>query len=277
MCRTSIKAVKRIVVKVGTSSLILPNGKINLRAIDQMAFTLTTLNNEGYEVILVSSGAIGAGLHQLGLDKRPTTISRQQAVAAIGQSELIKIYNQRFQYYDQTSAQVLLTRDVVDYPESRRNVINTIQELLEMKVIPIINENDSVAVDELDHLTKFGDNDQLSAIVAHLSDADLLIMLSDIDGFYSDNPTTNPKAKLYHRISEITSDLEAAAGGEGSRFGTGGMSSKLKAAKRVFKRDSQMILANGKDPKIIFDILAGQSIGTLFAGDTYQQEEHKND
>ena len=277
MCRTSIKAVKRIVVKVGTSSLILPNGKINLRAIDQMAFTLTTLNNEGYEVILVSSGAIGAGLHQLGLDKRPTTISRQQAVAAIGQSELIKIYNQRFQYYDQTSAQVLLTRDVVDYPESRRNVINTIQELLEMKVIPIINENDSVAVDELDHLTKFGDNDQLSAIVAHLSDADLLIMLSDIDGFYSDNPTTNPEAKLYHHISEITSDLEAAAGGEGSRFGTGGMSSKLKAAKRVFKRDSQMILANGKDPKIIFDILAGQSIGTLFASNTYQQEEHKND
>lgn len=277
MCRTSIKAVERIVVKVGTSSLILPNGKINLRAIDQMAFTLTTLNNEGYEVILVSSGAIGAGLHQLGLDKRPTTISRQQAVAAIGQSELIKIYNQRFQYYDQTSAQVLLTRDVVDYPESRRNVINTMQELLEMKVIPIINENDSVAVDELDHLTKFGDNDQLSAIVAHLSDADLLIMLSDIDGFYSDNPTTNPEAKLYHRISEITSDLEAAAGGEGSRFGTGGMSSKLKAAKRVFKRDSQMILANGKDPKIIFDILEGQSIGTLFASDTYQQEEYKND
>ncbi len=271
MSRTSIQSVKRLVVKVGTSSLILPNGKINLRAIDQMAFTLTTLNNQGYEVILVSSGAIGAGLHQLGLDKRPTTISRQQAVAAIGQSELIKIYNQRFQYYNQTSAQVLLTRDVVDYPESRKNVINTIQELLEMKVIPIINENDSVAVDELDHLTKFGDNDQLSAIVAHLSDADLLIMLSDIDGFYSANPNTDKNATLYHRITDITDSLEAAAGGEGSRFGTGGMSSKLKAAKRIFARDSQMILANGEEPSIIFDILEGQTIGTLFASSTYTE------
>ena len=214
MSRTSIQSVKRLVVKVGTSSLILPNGKINLKAIDQMAFTLAALNNQGYEVILVSSGAIGAGLHQLGLDKRPTTISRQQAVAAIGQSELIKIYNQRFQFYNQTSAQVLLTRDVIDFPESRKNVINTLQELLEMKVIPIINENDSVAVDELDHLTKFGDNDQLSAIVSSLSQADLLIMLSDIDGFYSDNPTTNPEATLYSRITEINGDLEARAGGD---------------------------------------------------------------
>ncbi len=273
MCRQSIKSVKRLVIKVGTSSLILPNGKINLRAIDQLAFTLTTLRNEGYEVILVSSGAIGAGLHQLGLDKRPTTISKQQAVAAIGQSELIKIYSQRFQAYNQTAAQVLLTRDVVDYPESRRNVINTIQELLEMKVIPIINENDSVAVDELDHLTKFGDNDQLSAIVAQLSEADLLIMLSDIDGFYSDNPTTNNKAVLYRRITEITAELESAAGGEGSRFGTGGMSSKLKAAKRIFNYDGQMILANGENPQIIFDILKGNTIGTLFASHTYSLEE----
>lgn len=269
MCRQSIKSVKRLVIKVGTSSLILPNGKINLRAIDQIAFTLTTLKNEGYEVILVSSGAIGAGLHQLGLDKRPTTISKQQAVAAIGQSELIKIYSQRFQSYNQAAAQVLLTRDVVDYPESRRNVINTIQELLEMKVIPIINENDSVAVDELDHLTKFGDNDQLSAIVAQLSEADLLIMLSDIDGFYSANPMTNKEAKLFERITEITPELESAAGDEGSRFGTGGMSSKLKAAKRVLNNDSQMILANGRDPQIIFDILEGKTIGTHFASETY--------
>ena len=273
MSRTSIQSVKRLVVKVGTSSLILPNGKINLKAIDQMAFTLAALNNQGYEVILVSSGAIGAGLHQLGLDKRPTTISRQQAVAAIGQSELIKIYNQRFQFYNQTSAQVLLTRDVIDFPESRKNVINTLQELLEMKVIPIINENDSVAVDELDHLTKFGDNDQLSAIVSSLSQADLLIMLSDIDGFYSDNPTTNPEATLYSRITEINGDLEARAGGEGSRFGTGGMSSKLKAAKRIFELDSQMNIANGEDPSIIFDILEGKLIGTLFASHTYGMEE----
>ena len=277
MCRDSIKLVKRLVVKVGTSSLILPNGKINLRAIDQMAFTLTALNNQGYEVILVSSGAIGAGLHQLGLDKRPTTISKQQAVAAIGQSELIKIYSQRFQSYNQTAAQVLLTRDVVDFPESRKNVINTIQELLEMKVIPIINENDSVAVDELDHLTKFGDNDQLSAIVASLTDAELLIMLSDIDGFYSSNPSTDPDAKLFYRITEITKELEQAAGGEGSRFGTGGMASKLKAAKRIFIRDSQMVLANGEDPNILFDILEGKPVGTLFASSSYPQEEVSHD
>lgn len=269
MCRLSIKSVKRLVVKVGTSSLILPSGKINLRAIDQLAFTLASLSNEGYEVILVSSGAIGVGLHQLGLDKRPTTISKQQAVAAIGQTELIKIYSQRFQYYNQKSAQVLLTRDVVDFPESRNNVINTIHELVRMNVIPIINENDSVAVDELDHLTKFGDNDQLSAIVSDLSEADLLIMLSDIDGFYSANPATNQEAKLYSRIKEITTTLEEAAGGEGSRFGTGGMSSKLKAAHRVFNRDSQMILANGQDPTIMFDILEGKEIGTLFASNTY--------
>ncbi|MGX7024576.1 glutamate 5-kinase [Vagococcus hydrophili] len=273
MSRTSIESVKRIVVKVGTSSLILPNGKINLRAIDQIAFTLTSLNNQGYEVILVSSGAIGAGLNLLGLNKRPSSIAKQQAAAAIGQSELIKIYNQRFQHYHQISAQVLLTRDVVDYPESRANVINTLYELVSMKVIPIVNENDSVAVDELDHLTKFGDNDQLSAIVASLSDADLLIMLSDIDGFFSDNPQTNPDAVLYNRITEINQSLENSADGAGSRFGTGGMSSKLKAAEHVFHRDSQMVLANGKNPSIIFDILEGKKIGTLFASDTHSSKE----
>lgn len=187
--RKDLNTAKRIVIKVGTSTLIYPNGNINLRAIDQLAFVLTDLRNQGKEMILVSSGAIGVGLNKLSMDKRPSTIPEQQAVAAIGQAELINIYNQRFLTYSQQIGQLLLTRDVIEYPESRKNVTNTINQLLRMGIIPVINENDTVAVDELDHLTKFGDNDQLSAIVAQLVEADLLIMLSDIDGFFSDNPS----------------------------------------------------------------------------------------
>ncbi|RGI30323.1 glutamate 5-kinase [Melissococcus sp. OM08-11BH] len=263
--KTLLKKSKRLVIKVGTSSLVLPNSEINLRAIDQLAFTLSSLRQLGYEVILVSSGAIGVGMNLLGLEKRPETIAKQQAVAAIGQSELIKIYTQRFTSYHQQSAQVLLTRDVIDFPTSRQNVINTFEELLTMGVIPIVNENDSVSVDELDHLTKFGDNDQLSAIVCKLAQADLLLMLSDIDGFYSNNPHTNPDAILYSHITEITEMMEDAARGKGSVFGTGGMTSKLKAAKRVLDNQSQMILASGKDPAILFDILEGKEVGTLFS------------
>lgn len=256
--------LKRLIIKVGTSSLMLPNGKMNLTSIDQLAFTLSALVNQGYEVILVSSGAVGAGSQRLGWKRRPKTISEQQAVAAIGQAELIKIYSQRFNHYNQQTAQVLLTRDIVDYPESRKNVVNTFNSLLELGVVPIVNENDSVAVDELDHQTKFGDNDKLSAIVAGLTDADLLIMLSDIDGFYSSNPNLSPDATLYSEITAITPELEAAASGKGSDFGTGGMSSKLDAAKIIFSHQQQMILANGQNPTIILDIIAGKTIGTHF-------------
>ncbi len=256
---------KRIVIKIGTSSLMLEHGDINLLAIAQLAFTLSTLKQMNYEPILVSSGAVGVGMKILNLNTRPDTIAKQQAVAAIGQSELIKIYNQRFNSYHQLSAQVLLTRDVIDFPESRENVINTLDELIQMGIIPIVNENDSVSVDELDHQTKFGDNDQLSAIVATLAQADCLIMLSDIDGFYSDNPHTNPDATLFSHIPTISKELESSAGGAGSEFGTGGMASKLKAAKRMLDVDSHMVLASGKNPSIIFDILKGQDIGTLFS------------
>ncbi|MGO2082204.1 glutamate 5-kinase [Vagococcus sp.] len=263
--RKTLSTVKRVVVKVGTSSLVLKNGKLNLKSIDQLAFVLTALVNQDYEVILVSSGAIGAGLQSLGLTSRPSTIAKQQAIAAIGQSELIKTYSQRFENYNQQIAQVLMTRDVVDFPESRKNVINTLDELLKMGIIPIVNENDSVAVEELDHQTKFGDNDQLSAIVSQLTKADLLIMLSDIDGFYTNNPQTDPDAKLYTQINKITADLKKAAGGEGSRFGTGGMASKLKAAQRILDYSGQMVLANGEEPSIIFDIIEGKTIGSLFS------------
>lgn len=262
--RKKLQHAQRIVIKVGTSTLIYPNGTINLRAIDQLAFTLSDLQNQGKEMILVSSGAIGVGLNNLKLSQRPATIPEQQAVAAVGQAELMNIYNQRFSTYNQQIAQLLLTRDVIDYPESCKNVTNTIEQLLKMKLIPVINENDTVAVDELDHLTKFGDNDQLSAIVATLINADALIMLSDIEGFFSANPNTNKQAKLFSEINEITEQLFQIAGGSDSRFGTGGMRSKLKAAQRVLTTNCSMILANGKKPTIIFDILAGEPIGTLF-------------
>ncbi|WP_424684697.1 glutamate 5-kinase [Enterococcus sp.] len=262
--RGSLATAKRIVIKIGTSSLIYPNGNINLSGIDQLAFVLTDLANQGKEIILVSSGAIGVGMNNLGLAQRPVSIPEQQAVAAVGQTELMTIYTQRFMTYSQKTAQVLLTRDIVEFPESRKNVINTLNQLLAMHIIPIINENDTVAVEELDHQTKFGDNDQLSAIVTQLTNADLLIMLSDIDGFYSDNPAVNHEAVLYQTVHEITGELMAKAGGKGSQFGTGGMVSKLKAAQRILAADSKMVLANGEKPQVIFAILAGDAIGTLF-------------
>lgn len=262
--REFLKKAKRIVVKIGTSSLIYPNGNINLAGIDQLAFVLTDLRNRGKEIILVSSGAIGVGMNKLHLSQRPTHMPEQQAVAAVGQAELMNIYNQRFLTYSQQTAQILMTRDIIDYPESRENVINTMEQLLLMDIIPIINENDTVSVEEMDHLTKFGDNDQLSAIVAKIMKADLLVMLSDIDGFYSDNPNKNENAVLYSTINKITHDLMAQAGDKGSKFGTGGMTSKLKAAKIVLEADGAMVLANGEKPRIIFDILAGKEVGTLF-------------
>ncbi len=262
--RSKLNEAKRIVIKIGTSSLMYPNGEINLSGIDELAFVLSDLRNQEKEVILVSSGAVGVGMNHLNLATRPTTIPKQQAVAAVGQAALMNIYNQRFANYGKQTAQLLLTRDIVEYPTSRDNVINTLEQLLDMGLIPIINENDTVAVDELDHQTKFGDNDQLSAIVSELIDADLLIMLSDIDGFYTNNPVTDPKATLYSHIANITDDLLIQATGKGSDYGTGGMTSKLKAAKRVLKNHSTMVLANGQRPKIIFDILAGKKIGTLF-------------
>lgn len=271
--RNQLQQAKRIVIKVGTSTLIYPNGNINLNAIDQLAFTLTDLKNQGKEIILVSSGAIGVGLHKLNMDHRPPTIPEQQAVAAIGQAELMNIYNHRFMTYSQQIAQLLLTRDVIEYPESRKNVTNTIEELLKMNIIPVINENDTVAVDELDHATKFGDNDLLSAIVSQLIQADLLIMLSDIDGFFSDNPQTNKDATLFSEINHIDDALLTLAGGKGSRFGTGGMYSKLKAAERVLAHDISMVLTNGKKPTIIFDILAGQQIGTLFTSSKGEKQQ----
>lgn len=256
---------KRVVVKVGTSSLVLANGKLNLRAIARLAYVLTDLCNRGREVILVSSGAMGAGRGVLGMTERPSAIPDQQALAAIGQSRLIGIYTREFAEYQQICAQVLLTRDVVSYPVSHRNVVNTLNAMLQRHVIPIVNENDTVSVDELDHKTSFSDNDELSALVAEIVQADLLIVLSDIDGLYTANPHKDPQAQLIPTVTTIDAQILAGAGGSGSSFGTGGMVTKLKAAQRILRNQQQMVLANGADPEIIFDILDGQEIGTLFS------------
>lgn len=269
--RPQLKDPKRIVVKIGTSSLIYPDGQLNLKTMDELAFVLSAIRKHGRQVILVSSGAIGVGLNQLHLDKRPADIASQQAIAAIGQNELMAIFNQRFASYGQQIGQVLLTHDVMDYPVSRQNVLNTFEKLVMMNAIPIVNENDTVAVDELDHRTTFGDNDQLSALVATSLKADLLVILSDIDCLYSADPRTNAQAVPVPLVTSVTDEILSEAGGSGSRFGTGGMVTKLKAAKRMIAAGGQMVLTNGQNPKVIFDVLAGQSIGTLFTPDAHMK------
>lgn len=262
--RQSLSQSNRIVIKVGTSTIMYPNGSINLQRLEKLAFVLSDLKNQGKQVLLVSSGAIGVGLSRMNLTERPVTIPEQQAIAAIGQTELMNLYSQFFYHYGHQVGQVLLTKDVVDFPVSRKNTANTFEQLLIKNVIPIVNENDTVSVEELDHLTRFGDNDTLSAIVLEITDADLLILLSDIDGFYDKNPTAHKDALLFNTIDEITDATYALASDSGSRFGTGGMTTKLNAAQKVLEEKKQMVLANGEDPTILFQILAGEQIGTLF-------------
>lgn len=262
-----LENVKRVVVKIGTSSLILPNGRTNLKTIDSLAFVLATLNNQGYEVTLVSSGAMGVGLASEGLTQRLHEIADQQALASVGQTELMRIYSQRFLNYQTKVAQLLLTRDVLHFPVSRQHVLNTLGVLLKDHVIPIINENDSVAVDELDHHTTFSDNDELSALVSTRMGADLLIVLSDIDAdaFYDKDPHKYPDAQPIRHIKEVTPELEKAASGSSTRFGTGGMVTKLHAATTMMKANKKMVLCNGKDPRVIFKVLNGDPVGTRFS------------
>ena len=262
--RNIVKESKRIVVKVGTSTLTYDNGKINLKRIDKLAMVLADLRNQGKEVVLVSSGAIGVGCSKLNLVERPNTIREKQAVAAVGQCELMHIYSKFFGEYGNVVGQVLLTRDVVEDDHIRNNVINTFETLLEKGVIPIVNENDTVSIDEIENICNFGDNDNLSAIVAKLIKGDLLIILSDIDGFYDSDPRHNEDSKMIKEIYEVNKELEEFAGGAGSSQGTGGMKTKLAAAKVALDAGVNMILTNGKDPEILFDILEGQDLGTLF-------------
>lgn len=263
MVERTIKS-KRIVVKIGTSSLIYPNGQVNLETIDRLAYALAALNNKGHEVILVSSGAIGVGLAAEGLTERPESIAQQQALAAVGQSELISLYTKRFSDYGARIGQLLLTHDVFEYKLSRQHVMDAFDALLAQNIIPIVNENDSVAVDELDHHTAFGDNDQLSALVATRIDADLLVVLSDIEGLYDKDPHKFADAHLLTSMTQLGEDVMAGATGSSTRFGTGGMVTKLYAAARMLAHQKQMVLASGADPRIILQIVEGAPVGTWF-------------
>lgn len=264
--RSALEQAKRIVVKVGTSTLTYDNGKVNFSRIDKLARVLSDLLNQDREVVLVTSGAIGVGVGKLKLKKKPVTVPEKQAVAAVGQCELMHIYSKFFSEYGHTVGQILLTRDVVEGDHTRRNVINTFETLLKSEIIPIVNENDSVSIDEIEYGEKreFGDNDTLSAIVAILVKADLLIILSDIDGFYDSDPRSNCNSHMLSVVHEITPEIEICAGGAGTRRGTGGMITKLMAAKLANAQGIDMVLTSGSEPGIIMDIIAGNDAGTLF-------------
>ncbi|WP_372780109.1 glutamate 5-kinase [Priestia aryabhattai] len=262
--RQELQNSKRIVVKVGTSTLTYDNGDINLARIEKLARVLSDLMNAGKEVVLVTSGAVQVGVKKLKLKEKPTSIREKQAAASVGQCELMHIYSKFFGEYSHIVGQVLLTKDVIEDEHVRNNVVNTFEKLIEDKVIPIVNENDTVAIDEIENIVRFGDNDNLSAIVSVLIHADLLVILSDIDGFFDSDPTKNPNSKLMKVIDGITPELENFAGDSGTDVGTGGMVTKLTAANTATSAGVSLILANGKEPSILRDIIEGQEIGTLF-------------
>lgn len=268
MQRKQILNAKRIVVKIGTHSLLNEENHINYYRIDRLALALTTLIQQGKEVILVTSGAIGVGSVKMGLASRPTEMAYQQATAAVGQVALMNLYSRSFNYYNQYIGQILLTRDIIDFPDSYNNYINAMNALLAQKILPIINENDAVAVDELDHQTRFGDNDTLSALVASTMNADLLIFLTDVDGFYNDNPKKNPDAVKFDVLHDVSDELMAMAKGDVSAFSTGGMETKLIAANESLKEAQMTVIMSSEDPMEILDLMQGQSIGTLFMPDS---------
>jgi glutamate 5-kinase len=265
--RKLFKKAKRIVIKVGTSTLTHQTGKINLDRMEKLSRAIADLNNMGKEVILVTSGAIGVGMGKLNLPQRPESVREKQAVAAVGQSELMHIYSKFLGEYGKSCGQILLTREVMGNDSARENVINTFNTLLEMGIVPIVNENDSVSVEELvfDKENIFGENDTLSALVAKLTDSDMLIILSDIDGFYNDDPRKNKDSKMISLIEEITPEVIECAGGKGSGNARGGMKTKLNAAMIALESGFFMVLANGENPGIILNIINGEDTGTLFA------------
>lgn len=253
------KKNKRIVVKVGTSTLTYDTGKINIRRINDLARVLSDLRNCGYDVILVSSGAIGVAMGKLGYTHKPTDTKVKQSLAAVGQCELMALYDKMFSEYHNTVAQILLTRSDVDIAKRNEHTKDTFNTLLEMGIIPIVNENDTVSVEEIE----FGDNDSLSAIVAKLVDADLLVLFSDIDGLFDADPRENPDATLISRVEDIEK-IENSAGGVGSNVGTGGMVTKIEAAKIANGAGISMIIANGNNIDALYDLIEGKKVGTLF-------------
>lgn len=257
-----LKNVKRIVVKVGTSTLTYSTGKTNIRRMHKLVSVLSDIVNSGIEVALVTSGAIGVGVGKLGLKEKPADTAGKQAAATIGQCELMFMYDKLFGEYGHTVGQLLITKSDVDNEERRENLVNTFNKLFDFGAIPVINENDSVAVEEI----VYGDNDSLSAIVAKLINADALIILTDIDGLYDANPTENEDAKLIPVVTVIDEDLYAIAGGRGSTLGTGGMVTKLHAAEIAMDAGIDTIVMNGENPTDIYKALDGKQIGTFFKG-----------
>jgi glutamate 5-kinase len=255
-----LQTSRRIVVKVGTSTLTHSTGKLNINRMEMLIRQLADLRNQDREVVLVTSGAVGVGIGRLGLAERPATIVQRQALAAIGQGLLMQVYEKLFSEYGQTVAQILLTRSDISDRKRYLNARNTILALLNYNVIPIINENDTVATEEL----KIGQNDALSALVAGLIEADLLILLSDVDGLYSADPKKNKDAQLIPLVTEITPEIASMADGAGSHFGTGGMITKLEAAKMAIAAGTSMILMNGSEPSRIQHIFYGKPVGTVF-------------
>ena len=264
--RQILKEKQRIVIKIGSSSLTHPQtGEMNLMKIEKLIRVISDLRGEGRDVVLVSSGAIAAGRQALGHHRRPDTLAEKQAFAAVGQARLMMVYQKLFAEYNQTAAQILLTKDTMINDSSRYNAQNTFDELLNLGAIPIVNENDTVSTSEIPYVDSFGDNDRLSAIVAALIGAHLLILLSDIDGLYSDDPRSNPDARFVSLVPEITPEfLDMGKSTSSSDVGTGGMSAKLAAARIATDSGADMVIANGDQVEVILDIMAGKEKGTLF-------------
>ncbi len=252
----------RIVVKVGTSTLTHSTGCLNIRRVEELCKAISDLKNAGHDIILVSSGAIGMGVGKLPIVGKPDDMPTKQAAAAVGQCELMYTYDKLFTEYNHVVAQILITGDDIEHADRKQNFENTLFRLLEFKALPIINENDTIATQEIG----VGDNDTLAAIVTTCVKADLLVLLSDIDGLYTADPHKNPDARLIERIDEITPEIIELAGGKGSALGTGGMVTKLNAAKIVTESGIDMIIANGANPTALYDIVDGKSVGTLFKG-----------
>ena len=268
--RQNLADKQRIVIKIGSSSLThVETGEVNLMKIEKLVRVISDLRGQGKDVVLVSSGAIAAGRQALGHHRKPDTLAEKQAFAAVGQARLMMVYQKLFAEYNQTAAQVLLTKDTMVNDSSRYNAQNTFDELLNLGTIPIVNENDTVSTSEIPYVDSFGDNDRLSAIVAALIGADLLILLSDIDGLYTDDPRENPEAGFISLVPEITPEfLRMGKNTSGSDVGTGGMSAKLAAARIATDSGADMVIANGDQVDDILDIMSGKEKGTLFLAHT---------
>jgi len=264
--RKYLKKKKKIVVKVGTSLLAYDNGKINLQRMEKLVRVLADLHNSGREVVLVSSGAVAVGIGMLGQEERPDNLVMKQAIAAIGQVGLLRLYQKFFDEYSKTVGQVLLTRDGIENSLRRKNARNTLNQLIEMGIIPVVNENDTVSTQEIE----FGDNDTLSAVVATLIQADLLMILTNTDGVYTADPHIYQSARKVHKVMKASDDLRDINLEGSSKMGSGGMASKIAAAELCREHNVDVVIANGDDPTTIMDILEGKDLGTFFVSDATQ-------